>query len=131
MRLRATHSATVYAEQTVDTTELNKDLTETTDPVLQAPVRFDDVSVQYIRDLQGEHVEQAPRVWFPPYGKDPTTDEQVVSAERIEPGMDVGLVSSDGWGTDSDDRYAIAEVNINRRRGSRPERVECELQYHE
>lgn len=131
MRLRATHSATVYAEEIVGTDELGGDQTTTTKPVLQAPVRFDDVSRQFIRNPRGEHVEQKPRVWFPPYGKDPKTDKQVVAAERIVVGMDVGLVGSDGWTTDESDRFSIDAVNINRRRGSRPERVECELQYHD
>lgn len=131
MRLRATHQATVYAEQTVETTELGAELTETTDPVLEAPVRFDDVSIEYIRNTRGEHIQQAPRVWFPPYGRNPTTGEQVVSATRIEPGREIGLVGSDGWEMDATDRFTITALNINRRRGSRPERVECELQRNE
>lgn len=130
MRLRSTHQATVFAEEVVDTTELNKDLTETTKPVLTAPVRFNDVSRQFVRTSRGEHVEQKPRAWFPPYGNDPATGDQVIAAERIETGMDVSLESRD-WTVDETDRFSIEEVNVSRRRGSRPERVECELQYHE
>jgi hypothetical protein len=130
MRLRATHQATVFGEKVVDTSELNKDLTENTNPVLTAPVRFNDVSRTFVRTPRGEHVTQKPRIWFPPYGDDPATGDQVVSADRIETNMDVSLESRD-WTVDETDRFSIEEVNVNRRRGGRPERVECELQYHE
>lgn len=130
MRLRATHQATVYGETVVGEDELGTELTESDAPLLTCPVRFDGNERQFVRLNTGEHVEQLPTAMLPPYGDDPTTGEQVVSYDVIEVGMDVEF-ASELWGIDSTERFSIESMDIKRRRGGRPERLDCQLQRHD
>lgn len=130
MRLRSTHQATVYGESVVETDALGTELTEAETALLTCPVRFNGNERQFVRSNTGEHVEQLPNAMLPPYGSDPASGNRVVSYDVVDVGMDVAF-ASEQWGIGSTERFSIESIDIKRRRGGRPERLDCQLQRHD
>lgn len=128
MRLRATHQATVFGERVVGEDELGTDLTESDEPLLTCPARFNDRTENIVRETTGEHIEQSPSVMIPPRGYDPETGDQLESVGIVEPGMDIQIESGQ-W--DNDETYRIDSIAISRRRGNRLESIDCQLARHD
>lgn len=118
MRLRTTHTATVYGETVVGEDDLGADLTED-EPVATVPCRYRPAGEGFVREATGERVHQNPTLITRPRGRTPT-GEQVALLETIDEGQRVAI---DGIA----ETFTVRHIRPQYGRGSRPRRLTIEL----
>lgn len=89
MRLRTTHTLTVYDEQQVGTNELGVALTESETPLAEIEGRYRPQGEGLIREERSSRIDRSPSVVVRPVGHDPDTGARLELLTVLEEGQRV------------------------------------------
>lgn len=121
MRLRTTHSATVYGERVVGEDALGTDRVETDAPIASIDGRHRPQGEGLTREQRSERIDESPTFVTHAVGRDPGTGEQVQLLDELAPGQRVDIDGVTGT-------FELVRVVPHYGRGSTAERITLELE---
>ena len=121
MRLRTTHSATVYGETVVGTDADGTEHTESSDPVAEMRGRFRPQGDGLTRERRGERIDSSPEFVCRTTGRDPDSGDQIDLTDVVEADQRIAI---DGVSQ----TFVILRVDEHYGRGATPVRLSLELQ---
>ena len=121
MRLRTTHTATVYGDRVTGTNDVGQELTATDAPLVTLRGRYRPQGSGLTSETRGERIDQSPEFVCRATGTHPDTDEYVSVGDVVAAGQRVAIEGDDTT-------FRIVRVDPHYGRHERPQRYSLELQ---
>lgn len=121
MRLRTTHSATIYGDRQTGENAVGEVQTVPDDPLLELPCRYRPQGEGWTREARSPRVDQSPSIVVAPRGRDPQNGAQVNVQDVAQAGQRVEI---DGEET----TFQLVRVVPHHGRGGRVDRYTLELE---
>lgn len=121
MRLRTTHTATIYGDRTKGENAIGQQQTVPDEPLLELPCRYRPQGEGWTREARSPRVDQAPNIVVAPRGRDPNNGSQLKVLDVAQAGQRVAI---SGKST----TFQLTRVSPHHGRRGEPDRVTLELE---
>lgn len=121
MRLRTTHTATIYGDRQTGENAIGQQQTVPDEPLLELPCRYRPQGEGWTREARSPRVDQSPSIIVVPRGRDPQNGAQVDVQDVAQAGQRVEI---DG----EDTTYQLTRIVPHPGRGGRVDRYTLELE---
>lgn len=121
MRLRTTHTATIYGDRVKGENSIGAEQTVPDEPLVELRGRFRPQGEGWTRESRSPRVDQSPTVVVAPRGRDPDTGAQIAVDDVATPGQRVEV---SGEST----TFQLTRVVPHFGRGGNPHRYTLELE---